>query len=184
MSKHSDGNTILSLENSHTCARTAVCDWDEKWAGTSGIWEKHGADPWWLVLSQVWVCVCLCACVCVRRNIMHHCTIQTVANAIRITSGQGSLENTTQATHPMHKHDTHTHPCDTHSLSRQLCQAMLHPVTWDKPVLTPNAEWSKQHITLLLRLSIHSTRERNVFINQPLTGQPTLNKMAGFLTAL
>ncbi len=82
----------------HTHKCTHGCVW-LGWKMSKNIehMRKYGADPWWLVLSQMCVCVCTRVCVCVRRNIMHHWTIptQTAANAIRIILGQESLENTT-----------------------------------------------------------------------------------------
>lgn len=171
VSKHSEGSTILSLENIHTLAQvhTTWMSWEMS-KNTEHMRKLRGRSP---MISTV-PCVCLCVCVRVGRNIMHHWTIQTqtVANAIRLTSGQGSLENLGYTPHAQKLH-THSHNTYTQTHTQAILSVMSGNAsfsetilfTWDKPALAPIAEWSKQHITLLLRLSIYSAREYIVFIN-------------------
>lgn len=110
VSKHSEGDTILSLENIHTHAQVHTtwmsCEMSKN---TEHMKKLRGRSPMISTAPDV------CVCVRVRWNIMHHWTIQTqtAANAIRLTSGQGSLENLGYTPHAQklhtHSHKTHTH---------------------------------------------------------------------------
>lgn len=155
------GNTLWSLENVHTRAQVHAMwvSWEMS-KNAEHMRKVRGRSP------DDWYCP-RCVCVRVRRNTMHHWTVQTqtVANAIRLTSGQGSLGNLCYAPHAQKLHtrapqNTHTAPC----LSVMSGNASF-SVTGDQPALAPIAERSKQHITLLLRLSIYSARESVMYLS-------------------